>query len=270
MRGWGFLAQSLAARGPGPVAFAMAICEARRVADEEDVDRAAILARRRRFVAMAIGGLSGVGACHRGSASDAPAASVQALRTRAAAPLDGCELPEQGQPLGEDQKVELAKALYVRAKASVEAGELDCAVELMERTYELVPGKFSLAFEVGELAFALHDCDKAAMYLRHFLTYADPDKHPERFEHAQAMLDEMNEAGCITPPPPSPPDPYPRVCLNFAEPEPRRDPPPETKKDRREHQRARRQHQRYERRIKRKAARASRKAEHESKCKRRR
>jgi tetratricopeptide (TPR) repeat protein len=98
--------------------------------------------------------------------------------------------------LTEEQKAELAKQIFLEAEALAAAGHWAAAVPLYEEAYYLVPGKHGFAYKVGEAAFAAGDCDKADVYLRHFLTYGDPDKNADKLARAKAILAEISISGC--------------------------------------------------------------------------
>jgi hypothetical protein len=208
-------------------------------APEGDVDRAAILARRRRFILMALGGLSGVGGCRQVEPPPNPLEAIEAASSRP--PYEQVRLPpavvaieELDEELDEEQRTELAKALYERAKQAEAEGDLVGAIELFEAAYYQVPGKHRMALHVGELAAALGDCEKARDYLEHFVLYADHDKRPDQHERAQALLHTPELRSCERPPLTPSEDAEPMPCLTLARPDPEPpEPPPETKRKRR-------------------------------------
>jgi hypothetical protein len=262
-------------------------------APEGDVDRAAILARRRRFILMALGGLSGVGGCRQVEPPPNPLEAIEAASSRP--PYEQVRLPppavvasepppprrisdeelrailehpdpdlcvdnpfasdessEGAVELYEEQKTELAKVLYERAKQAEAEGDLVCALELFEAAYYQVPGKHRMALHVGELAATVGDCEKARDYLEHFVLYADHDKRPDQHERAQALLDTPELRSCERPPlTPSSEDAEPMPCLTLAwtDPEPPEPSPPETKRERRKRERAERNAEREQERA---------------------
>jgi hypothetical protein len=209
-------------------------------APEGDVDRAAILARRRRFILMALGGLSGVGGCRQVEPPPNPLEAIEAASSRP--PYEQVRLPppavvaieELDEELDEEQRTELAKALYERAKQAEAEGDLVGAIELFEAAYYQVPGKHRMALHVGELAATVGDCEKARDYLEHFVLYADHDKRPDQHERAQALLHTPELRSCERPPLTPSEDAEPMPCLTLARPDPEPpEPPPESKRKRR-------------------------------------
>jgi hypothetical protein len=245
---------------------------------EADVDRAAILARRRRFILMALGGFSGVGGCRHvepplepnpdalirppyEQARLPPPADVaipsppphrisdEELRSILHDPgRDLCvdnpfdsDGPETGWDLYDEQKTEVAKVLYKRAERAKAEGELACALVLFEQAYYQVPGKHRMALVVGELAATVGDCDKARDYLEHFVTYADHGKYPEDLERVTALLDTPELRSCERPRVMPFQDAEPTPCLTVAWSDPEPEPPtpaPETPRQRRKRERA--------------------------------
>jgi hypothetical protein len=252
--------------------------------DIEEIDRAAILARRRRFIVAALGGLAGVGACAgveppppgppedfetsaepvlSASLVEAPsqtppepvepapaksALSVEELRAILAEPgLDLCVDDRLGDielAAPDEQREELAKALYLRGLRAQEEGDFTCALDMFETAYYLVPGKHRFAFLVGESAFAVGECAKARDYLEHFVVYADPDKDAERLQKAAELLDTPELLACERPPaPPEYDESYPAVCLSPSfepDPEPESKPPPLSPREQRRAEREQR------------------------------
>ena len=56
-----------------------------------------------------------------------------------------------------------------------------------EQAYHLVPGKHGFAYKVGTSAHKAGDCERAKMYLDHFITYADAEKHADRLKSAKKL-----------------------------------------------------------------------------------
>lgn len=221
--------------------------------DPQDIDRAAILARRQRFVLMALGGLFGVPGCERTLGCDAPTLTpsfeihrqslvtsadpagdpsqefLAAVRARCRDPLLAELQARSTADLSEEQRVELARAGIERAEQAHRAGDHACALALYDLSYWLVPGKHPIAFLVGELAYEMASepgaCALAREYLVHFSKYADPWHHAFEFERAAAMLLELDQQRCGIPEPF--PERYeePMPCLQFA-PDPRPFAPP--------------------------------------------
>jgi hypothetical protein len=97
--------------------------------------------------------------------------------------------------LSQEQASELAKVLWLRAE-ELDASDHDCRLALLERAYYLVPGKHGFALLVGEEAFAVGDCEKASMFLRHFVAYADSQRQPEKWARAQELVTQIETLGC--------------------------------------------------------------------------
>ncbi len=106
--------------------------------------------------------------------------------------------PPEDAALPEDQKPEKAKELYIEAEGLVENGDWTGATPLYERAYYLVPGKHGFAYKVGIAAYnsTPRDCNKADDYLRHYIKYEDPNKHPDWIDEAKRILGEIAVSGC--------------------------------------------------------------------------
>jgi hypothetical protein len=117
---------------------------------------------------------------------------------RSTATLEPPKLRFVQSELTEEQKSELAKQIYLEAEALAAAGDWVAALPLYEEAYYLVPGKHGFAHKVGVAAFAAGDCDKASVYLRHFLSYGDPDKSADKFARAKQILGEISISGCAS------------------------------------------------------------------------
>jgi tetratricopeptide (TPR) repeat protein len=215
--------------------------------DSDDIDRTAILARRRRFILAALGGLAGTGACARVEPPPTQPAwdfelAGEPARTKPSEPLppeppkplpmsieelranlqdpswDLCvETRVVSDPLDEELREQLAEAHHVRGSKAMEEGNFDCAVLRFEEAYYLTPGRHEQAVLVGEAAVAAGDYDKAVVYLKHYLKYSDVSKHPEVEQRAIELLElpELREAEQMRFR-----DSEPRVCLSIIGPEP--------------------------------------------------
>jgi hypothetical protein len=244
---------------------------------DEDIDRAAILARRRRFILMALGGLG----CHPPSGSTSPGeveSVVHGEQAPARAPLHASTKPEPppisdeqlraalddpemdfcvsnpvaiaAPMLNDDQRAEVSKAMVARAERAQAEGDLSCAIALLEEVYYRIPGHHIWAFRIGELAAAAGECQKASEYLRHFVKYGDTEEHAEALARAQQLLETPELKSC-EPPPYTYSEVAPQVCLDIAlprDPEPP-PPPPETKRERRQRERAERRAEREQERA---------------------
>lgn len=177
--------------------------------DPQDIDRAAILARRQRFVLIALGGLSEIG-CERVSKCDTPThppsfeTIPHALVTRASEPALRCDDPllaelEAGRSMHDEdeRRVALVRAGMERAEQARRAGDYACAIAVSKQTYWLLPGKHRFAFWVGEIAseapFEPGACAVAREYLEHFVRYADPHRNAADLERARAILIELED-----------------------------------------------------------------------------
>jgi hypothetical protein len=140
-----------------------------------------------------------------------------------AKPLDMDAPPEILREPTWEQNAEIAKALYERGQRAQAEGDLACALELMEEAYYRVPEKHGFALIVGELAAAVGDCVKACVFLEHFVDYGDPERNPDKYQRAKALLDTPELRNCVRP-----------ESVSDAEPSPQS----ETKRQRRERERA--------------------------------
>jgi hypothetical protein len=111
---------------------------------------------------------------------------------------DNTRAQPQPQELTEAEKEEKAKSLYVQAEGLAAQDRWTEAVPLYEDAYYLVPGKHGFAHKVGVAAWRAGDCNKANEYLKHFLTYADPEKLADKFDEAKQILGEISVSGCAT------------------------------------------------------------------------
>lgn len=106
--------------------------------------------------------------------------------------------PPEDAALPEDQKPEKAKELYIEAEGLAGNGDYNAATPLYERAYYLVPGKHGFAYKVGTAAFnsSPRDCNKADDYLKHYVKYGDPAKHPDWMDESKRILGEIAVSGC--------------------------------------------------------------------------
>ncbi|WP_157595538.1 hypothetical protein [Plesiocystis pacifica] len=112
-----------------------------------------------------------------------------------AAPSEPAPSPAE---MTDEQKIELAKEKYSAAEGLAAEGKWVEAVPLYEEAYYLVPGKHGFAHKVGVAAFKAGDCNKANSYLKHFLTYGDPEKYVEKMDQAKQILGEISVSGCAS------------------------------------------------------------------------
>lgn len=89
----------------------------------------------------------------------------------------------------EEERMAQAKTLYVEAEALFEAEKWKEAEVKYEQAYHLVPGKHGFAYKVAMSAVAAGDCEKAKLYLDHFLEHSDGDRnHHDDVVKARAEL----------------------------------------------------------------------------------
>lgn len=98
----------------------------------------------------------------------------------------------------EEQKTERAKTIFAEAEALAGQEKWAEAVPLYEEAYYLVPGKHGFAHKVGIAAWNAGDCNKADTYLKHFITYGDPEKQADKIAEAKTILGEISVSGCAT------------------------------------------------------------------------
>lgn len=92
--------------------------------------------------------------------------------------------------LGEDERMEKARVLYEEGEALWAAQQWREAEIKYEEAYHLVPGKHGFAFKVAMAAVKAGDCEKALVFLEHFILYGDVDRQlPLIVEAKQAHRD---------------------------------------------------------------------------------
>ena len=128
--------------------------------------------------------------------------------------------PPEDAALSEDAKPDKAKELYIEAEGLAGNGDYTTAAPLYERAYFLVPGKHGFAYKVGYAAYnaSPRDCNKADEYLKHYLQYADPAKHPDWQDESKRIIGEIAVSGCATPK--AAPAPVDTTTTTEPEPEP--------------------------------------------------
>lgn len=100
--------------------------------------------------------------------------------------------------MSEEEKTERAKTLFSDAEGLAGQEKWAEAVPLYEEAYYLVPGKHGFAHKVGFAAWKAGDCNKADTYLKHFITYGDPEKQADKIAEAKIILGEISVSGCAT------------------------------------------------------------------------
>lgn len=106
--------------------------------------------------------------------------------------------PINTETMTEEEKMDLAKGMYVEAEGLAANGDMTSATPLYEQAYNLVPGKHGFAYKVGLSAYGStpRDCVKADEYLRHYIRYGDAAKHPDWMDEAKRILGEIAVSGC--------------------------------------------------------------------------
>jgi hypothetical protein len=78
--------------------------------------------------------------------------------------------------LSEEERNDKARDLFVEAeKLAAEAQWLE-AKNKYEEAYHLTPAKHGLALKVGMAAIEVDDCEKARIFLEHFIIYGDLER----------------------------------------------------------------------------------------------
>jgi hypothetical protein len=115
-----------------------------------------------------------------------------------AAPKVDESISGNSENMTEEQKTERAKTLFADAEALAAQERWAEATPLYEEAYYLVPGKHGFAHKVGIAAWKSGDCNKADIYLKHFITYGDPEKQKDKIDEAKVILGEISVSGCAT------------------------------------------------------------------------
>jgi len=127
------------------------------------------------------------GCCPKGSSTVAP--DPESADTRGGIgdwvdePLDVAKTHEVDAPavdpyadLSEEERVEKAEVLFHEAEALAKQEQWREAEEKYEEAYHLVPGKHGFAYKVAMAAVKAGDCEKARVFLEHFIIYSDIDR----------------------------------------------------------------------------------------------
>jgi hypothetical protein len=77
--------------------------------------------------------------------------------------------------LSEDERMDKARVLFEEAEALWDAQQWREAEIKYEEAYHLVPGKHGFAYKVAMAAIKADDCEKARVFLEHFIIYGDID-----------------------------------------------------------------------------------------------
>lgn len=78
--------------------------------------------------------------------------------------------------LTEEERTEKARALFQEAEALAAEAKWPEAKAKYEEAYHLTPGRHGLAYKVGMAAIEADDCEKARLFLEHFIIYGDLDR----------------------------------------------------------------------------------------------
>lgn len=78
--------------------------------------------------------------------------------------------------LSEDERLAQAEVLFHEAEALAKAEQWAEAEAKYETAYHLVPGKHGFAYKVAMAAVNAGDCEKARLFLEHFIIYGDIDR----------------------------------------------------------------------------------------------
>lgn len=174
---------------------------------DDDLDRAAILARRQRFIAMALGGFS-AGCRPAPPVEPAPpvaaSAPYVAPEPKVLVPAPECPAPPDeplatpvvDETLDAEQRLEQAKLLYQQGQEAERAGEPDAAIEAFELAYHLIPDKHGFALRIAEAAYEAERYELASEYIEHYLDqvgYQPADYHRDI---AIDLRYRLGELGC--------------------------------------------------------------------------
>lgn len=212
------------------------MCHYRVVGQHDDPDRAAILARRRRFIALALVGLGGGCTKQPAQAQPPPVPSEPEQRCDMPEPEDetlgvppGCTegtldpLPEP-EPVPEDldpeRRLELAEARYDEGELAFREGRYEDALIAWEASYALAPEHESLLTLSADAATRAQRYARARRHYEAYLALPGIDLDGEEAEIARDMLERIEDR-CAEP---IPAEPSPQPCLS----------PPKPPKHRRE------------------------------------
>lgn len=95
------------------------------------------------------------------------------------------------------ENMEAAQDLFRHAEMLVSEGRAAEAITFYEQAYQLVPGKHNLAHKIGITAWTIGDCEKAEIYLSHYLEWGDR-KWVDRLTEARQVLDDIRVRGCTS------------------------------------------------------------------------
>lgn len=79
--------------------------------------------------------------------------------------------------LSEEQRTDKARVLFGEAEELAAQAQWLEAKNKYEEAYHLVPSKHGLAYKIANAAIEVGDCEKAQIFLEHYLIYADLERH---------------------------------------------------------------------------------------------
>jgi tetratricopeptide (TPR) repeat protein len=78
--------------------------------------------------------------------------------------------------LSEEERTEKARTLFEEAEKHAAQNQWLEAKDKYEAAYHLTPGRHGFALKVGMAAIEVGDCEKAKIFLEHFLIYGDLER----------------------------------------------------------------------------------------------
>lgn len=107
------------------------------------------------------------------------------------------ETPPPPDTLSDEEKLEWAKKLYLKAKAYHDAEDYYNSVIKYEEAYRYAPDKHIFAYNLGIDAWELRDCARVKQYLQLFMI--KDDSHPDLRKTAKDILEQADgNAECVT------------------------------------------------------------------------
>lgn len=107
------------------------------------------------------------------------------------------EAPPPPDTLSDEEKLEWAKKLYMKAKAFHDAEDYYNSVIKYEEAYRYAPDKHIFAYNLGIDAWELRDCARVKQYLQLFMI--KDDSHPDLRKTAKEILDQADgNEECVT------------------------------------------------------------------------
>lgn len=107
------------------------------------------------------------------------------------------EAPPPPDTLSDEEKLDWAKKLYMKAKAYHDAEDYYNSVIKYEEAYRYAPDKHIFAYNLGIDAWELRDCARVKQYLQLFMI--KDDSHPDLRKTAKEILDQADgNTECVT------------------------------------------------------------------------